>query len=137
MASINSVNPLFGGAETTSIAAGGTATTDTFTMNSSAPALRARFKIKANNDGTPASGDEVEVFLLQAGDPDADATEDFSSSSDTQAQLVTVLNTNDSDPAVRDVVLDGPFDSSCKLYCKNTSGGRSITVSAVIEELLQ
>jgi len=137
MASINPVNPLFGGSETTSIAAGGTATSDTFTMNSQAPALRARFKIKADNGGTPSSGDEVEVFLLQGGDPDGDATEDFSSASDTQAQLITVLNTNDTDPTTRDRVLDGPFDDSCKLYCKNTSGGRSITVSAVIEELLQ
>lgn len=117
-------------ADTKSVTSGGTATSDAVTVPSTAVA--GRVICKADNAGTPASGDVAKWFQLTRDDPDNDTTDEDTGSA--HGQYLGVLDTNANDPAVGGAwPLKLPADS-LKLYVEN-DGASSMTVSAVIKWL--
>lgn len=117
-------------ANSTSVASGGTATSDTAAIDDTA--FQAQIELKADNDGTPASGDTVDFWLLQTlGDPDGAGSDEFET--DEQGTFLATLDTNADDPALAVVELPIP-SAGAQVLAKNQSGGRAITVSATILE---
>lgn len=113
-----------------SISAGGTATSDTFSF--SGTAVDAMVTLKADNAGTPASGDTIEVYLLATcGDPDGVSTDEYPEDSD-EGILLGVLDTYANDPAVRTV--NCPVAKGGKIHAKNNAASNAIVVSACINE---
>ena len=88
--------------------------------------------LKADNDGTPASGDTVEFYLLATcGDPDGNSADEYPLDDD-DGLLLAVLDTFANDPTVKTAAC--PVAKAGKLFAKNSSSGRAITVSACINE---
>lgn len=118
-----------------SVSAGGSQISDAATL--SATAFRALVQVKADNAGTPASGDTLDVYALySAGDPDADP--DSADEFDTQpgiwlGRLDTYATTGGADPALGSWEIF-PMAKSIKIRVVNNSGGRSMTVSAQVRE---
>lgn len=114
-----------------SVASGGNATSDDVTL--AAATFDGSVTLKADNDGTPASGDTVDFFLLAStGDPDGTGTQEYDSEDDTHPRWLARLDTNTTDPAVATVTI--PVTAAdVRIYAINNSGGRAITVSAEIE----
>jgi len=124
---------LFGTANSISITTGSTNTSDLITLD--ATCVGGSITIKADNAGTPASGDTVDVYvLLSSGDPDgAAAADEFASADVYHSKFIGTLDTNITDPAIR--TLNYPaIPQAGKLYTKN-NGASSVTFSAVIEEM--
>lgn len=122
-------------ANSKSIAAAGNATSDLITPD--ADAVAANLIVKADNDGTPAADDDIEVYILSStGDPDADpdSVDEFTTTG--HARIRAVLETDVEDPAISDVIsVPLPITGGgLKVYCKNLSAGRAITVSGQIVE---
>jgi hypothetical protein len=116
-------------ANSKSIAAGGNAESDAMSMPSNT--VDAELVVKADNDGTPASGDELTVRLLgTTGDTDADpdSTDEYTSSG--HANPVAILDTNVEDPAISNPIPVPPSLKGYKVRGENGSGGRAITASA-------
>lgn len=117
-----------------SVSNGSNATSDAFTFNASDWA--AAIQIDANNNGTPASGDTLDCYILwSAGDVLGDSASDYDTVE--HAQLLGRLDTNTSntpgeDPARRTFPLPNIAALGFKLYCVNNSSGRSITVRAMV-----
>lgn len=129
----NETKVLFGGANSVSIASLGSNVSDLITLDTTC--ISASLTIKADNAGTPATGDTVDVYvLLSSGDPDGAAVADEFASADTvHARFLCQLDTATSDPAIRTV--DYPFvPQAGKLFAVN-NGASSVTFSAVIEEV--
>ena len=120
------VNVLFGGSETKSVAAGNKANSDQFSVP--AEAVNATLHVKAENDSTPAAGDDVEVWLQRLGYPDGTGAYDVGE----QSHILTVCDTNEDPTTKQSPSLPLPC-SEGRLLFKNRSSGRSITVSAEIE----
>ena len=113
-----------------SVSAGGTQVSDT--ANFSATAFAAMVTLKADNDGTPASGDTVDFYaLITCGDPDGAGADEYPTD-DSDGIFLARLDTSADDPVVAAVNL--PVAKAVKLYAKNNSSGRTITVSACINE---
>src|SRR5512136_2669427 len=124
----NEIQVQWSGANNVSISAGSNQTSDAFTF--SPTAIDAMITLKADNAGTPASGDTVEFYLLATcGDPDGSASDEFPLNNN-DGILLAVLDTYVSDPMVRTVAC--PIAKSGKLFAKNASSGRAITVSACV-----
>lgn len=121
-----------------SVTASGNATSDAFTTNtaSSSKLVVERYVIlKADNDGTPASGDTVDLYLLtEIGDPDADpdSADEFTTAG--HGLFLYQLDTNTEDPSISPVVAI-PSAVTAKLYAVNNSSVRAITVSAQMLEV--
>lgn len=114
-------------ANSVSISAGGTQTSDDFTFN--ANSYGGKVQCKADNDGTPASGDTVDFYLsLSLGDPDGASTEEYPGIN--QAIHLGTIDTNtvDGDSCTVEV----PVGLKGKIIAKNNSAGRAITVSACV-----
>jgi len=109
-----------------SISASGNATSDNFGVD--AEAVKVSAMIKADNDGTPASGDIVTVYVQGSYDGTLYTTV-------AHAVPRATLDTNDEDPAVSDVIPIDPAFSDFKIYCENGSSGRAITVSGEVSEI--
>ena len=94
----------------------------------------AAIQINADNDGTPASGDTVAVYILwTTGDILGDSGSDYDTVE--HAQLLCTLdtyatNTPGEDPARKTIPLDNIAALGFKLYAVNNSAGRAITVRA-------
>ena len=117
-------------ADSVSVAAASTATSDEVALNQAA--FQAKIHLKVDNDGTAAAGDTVDFYLLESmGDPDGASTDEFATT--TQGQHLARLDTNVSDPAEAVVWLPGPFYKA-KIYAVNNSAARAQTVSATIME---
>lgn len=128
---VNEQQVTWSAANSVSIAAGGNNTSDAVT-HTSGTVFQAKIQLKADNDGTPASGDTVDFYLLESqGDPDGASTDEFDTT--TQGTHLARLDTNTDDPALTTVWVPGPLYKS-KIYAVNNSGGRAITVSALIQE---
>jgi len=113
-----------------SVTAGGTATSDPFSF--SATAIDALVTLKADNAGTPASGDTIEFYLLATcGDPDGASTDEYPADSD-DGILLAVLDTYANDPAVKTVSC--PVAKGGKLHARSNASSNAITVSACINE---
>ncbi len=113
-----------------SVSAGSTQDSDAVSF--SATAFAAMITLKADNDGTPASGDTVDFFaLVSCGDPDGAGSDEYPND-DSDGMFLARLDTNADDPALATVAM--PVGKAVKLYAKNNSSGRAITVSACINE---
>ena len=116
-------------ADTKSVAAGGTETSDALTLQ--ADTVNAFLKCYASNDATAASGDDVAVAIQYGGDPNADGTENYDSLGD----FVTNLDTNEADPAVRTIPIVPIQGETLQIAATNNAGSNSITVGfTVVEE---
>lgn len=114
-----------------SVTAAGTATSDAFTFD--ATSFNAMIQLKADNNGTPASGDKVEFYLLYtAGDPDgAEVADEYDTT--LQGTLLAVLDTFANDPALATVAVN-PSAKGGKVYAANKAASNGITVSAQLYE---
>ncbi len=127
----NEKQVLWSAAASVSVTAGGNQTSDAITLSTSC--YDAMITMKADNEGTPASGDTVEIYALQScGDPDGASTTEYPSDGD-DGILLAVLDTNANDPMVKTVSLPvgAPY---LKLYAKSKASSNAITVSACINE---
>jgi len=118
-------------ASSVSVSAGGNQTSDAITLSTAC--YDAMITMKADNEGTPASGDTVEIYALQScGDPDGASSAEYPSDAD-DGVLLAVLDTYANDPMVKTVSLPvgAPY---LKLYAKSNASSNAITVSACINE---
>ena len=114
-----------------SIASSSNDTSDAVTFTSGT-VFQAKIQLKADNDGTPSSGDTVDFYLLEShGDPDGSGTDEYDTAE--QGTHLARLDTNEDDPSITTVWIPGPFYKA-KIYAVNNSSGRAITVSAIIQE---
>lgn len=117
-------------ADSASVAAGNALDSDEITFTSGT-VFQARVQCKADNSGTPTSGDVVKFYLLEGlGDPDGSGSLEFASS-EHGIHLIT-LDTNVEDPAQSVVWLPGPFNKA-KIRAVN-DGASAATVSCLIFE---
>ena len=113
-----------------SVSAGSTGTSDAFTFD--ATSFNATITLKADNNGTPTSGDKVDFYLLYTnGDPDGTSSDEYDSA--TQGTWLATLDTNTNDPAQTTVAIN-PSAKGGKIYAKNNAGSNGITVSATMYE---
>lgn len=131
-ASKNEVQVTWSAANYLSVSSGSSGTSDAFTFSSSV--IDASVSLKADNDGTPASGDKVRFYLLATvGDPDGASSDEYDS--DDHALFLAELDTNTDDPAQMTVGIPAAIKGG-KIRAVNASAGRAITVSAAISEIL-
>ena len=117
-------------ANSVSLAASGTTTSDAFVFD--ATSFLAMITLKADNNGTPASGDSVTFYLLYTtGDPDGTGADEYDTT--TQGTLLALLDTNTSDPAQTTVAVN-PSAKGGKIYAVNNNASRAITISATMYE---
>lgn len=115
-----------------SVSAGGTQTSDVVTLDDTC--MLATIHMKADNSTTPASDDQLYVWVLQTGgDPDGASTDEYDSTSG--AILLAILDTNDQDPYLTSADLPVTNDS-LKIYVEGSTAGttNSITFSCTITE---
>lgn len=121
---------LWSTADTISVSSGGNNTSDTATLD--ATCFQASIICKADNAGTPAAGDYVEVWaLLSAGDPDGTSTDEHPTT--TQGWYLGLLDTNADDPAIRFFQLPMPA-TAVQIYVLSNASSNSITFSATVLE---
>lgn len=117
-------------ADTISVTSGATQTSDAVTIDATTVGLS--LTVKADNAGTPASGDTISVYVLHStGDPDVDP--DSADEYDDPGTLVAVLDTNANDPAIKTVMLN-PTIKKMKVKVVSGAASNSITCSAQIME---
>jgi hypothetical protein len=117
--------------DSVSVSAGSNQTSDAITLSTAC--YDAMITMKADNAGTPASGDTVEIYALQScGDPDGASATEYPADED-DGVLLAVLDTYANDPMIKTVGLPGgaPF---IKIFAKSNASSNSITVSACINE---
>ena len=104
-----------------SVSGGATAASDT--MSFSASAFDAMVTLKADNSGTPASGDTVDFYaLLSCGDPDGSGADEFPND-DSDGIFLARLDTNSDDPAIATVAL--PVAKAVKIFAKNNASSNA------------
>ena len=118
------------GSATNSLAASTGESSDVLTLN--ATCVGASITIKADNAGTPASGDTLDCYArYSCGDPDGDSTDEHDTIG--HAVYLGTIDTNSEDPGILTVPLN-PNVISLQLYTYN-NGASSMTVSAVVCEV--
>ncbi len=118
-------------AATKSIAAGGNATSEIVVAVTDC--VEIEVQCRADNDGTPASGDTVTFkALTTTGDVDAnpDVTNDFATTDGVNALTLLDVSTAAKDPAQSGLLSLAPGTIEFKIHALNNSAGRAITVSA-------
>ena len=126
----NEIQVQWSSANSVSVSAGGSQTSDAFSF--SATAFDAMVTLKADNNGTPASEDSVDFYYLPtAGDPDGASADEYPAD-DTNGIPLARLDTYAEDPCVVTVMI--PVAKGGKLYAKSNAASNSITVSACINE---
>lgn len=124
---------LWSSASSLSISSGSTGTSDAFAF--AATTFDAMLQIDADNGGTPASGDTLDVYLLfTTGDILGDSGNDYDVGNTSLSRWLCQLDTNVVDPARLTVPIPVAA-TGFKVYAKNNSAGRSITIRARIVEL--
>lgn len=123
-----------GSSPTDSVAAAGSE--ESLEVNLDATCVAAQISLKANNGGTPASGDTIDFYILQtSGEPDVDpsVTDDFDTPG--HAQFLARLDTNiaGENPAITTVALPIP-QKGFKIRAVSGAASNAITVSATITE---
>ena len=113
-----------------SVSAGSTQTSDAITLSTSA--FAAMITLKADNSGTPASGDTVDFYaLLSCGDPDGSAGDEYPND-DSHGIFLARLDTTADDPAIVTVSL--PVAKAAKIRAKSNAWSNAVTVSACMNE---
>ncbi len=126
----NEIQVTWSSSNSTSIAAGATATSDA--MAFSASAFDAMITLKADHSGTPISGDVVDVYaLLSCGDPDGTGADEFPND-DSDGIFLARLDTYADDPAIATLTI--PVAKAVKIFAKNHAPSSAISVSACINE---
>lgn len=124
----SSVQVLWAGAVTKSIAAASNATSDAFSIDDAC--IRLSAQCYGDNSGTPASGDTATFYLLgTTGDPitDPDSTDKYATT--TQGVLLGVIDTFITDPASIVVEVNSAIKGG-KIYAvNNIAATRAIVVS--------
>ena len=94
--------------------------------------VMAMITLKADNTGTPASGDTVDFYLLYTtGDPDGSSVEEYDTVD--HGMHIASLDTNKDDPARKTVEI--PVSAlGFKVYAKNNASSNSIKVSSEVYE---
>lgn len=123
-------------ADDKAVAAGTAEESDLHSVDASC--VNAQISLKANNTGTPADGDTVDVYLLQSsGDTDNAANTTDEHDTPAHARHLFRLDTHDTgdgdNPARVTVLLPIP-QKNFKLRAVSNAGTNSITVSAKITE---
>ena len=119
----------FATANTKSISAGGNDTSDAIT--GVADEILITQTIKADNAGTPASGDTVDVYVMKtAGDPDADPDSADEYPDVNHLDHLCTLDTNATDPAITTKQFSVAGCTAWKLYFESNAATNSITVSS-------
>ncbi len=115
-----------------SVSSGTTATSDAMTFASDS--FDGMITCKADNGGTPASGDTVDFYILYTtGDPDGASTDEYDAADTLHGTFLCQLDTNTTDPAQRTVQI--PVSAKgFKIYASNNASSNSITVSAELYE---
>lgn len=127
----NEIQVQWSGADSQSVSAGASATSDTVSFHTAA--VEGMVSLKADNNGTPAAGDTVDLFILYtSGDPDGAGADEFDTNS--HGRYLATLDTSVEDPALRTVRV-GVAAKGAKIRAVNNSAGRSITVSAALTEV--
>ena len=125
------------GADTDDVTANATVTSDEFTLTDDAISARLMFKAD-NNNGTPATDDWLEVFLIETmGDPDAEPETTDEDVTDEHAIFLGIADTLAEDPAIFACQLPIP-QKGCKILVRGDNSGttNTITVSGrIIEQL--
>jgi len=119
-------------ANSATITFGSNATSEEFNLDDTCVA--AQVQLKADNSGTPASGDTIDFYLLQTlGDPDAaePGTDEFDTTG--HAVFLKRIDTNTADPSIATVPLPIP-NKGCKIYAVSGAASNSIVVSATVLE---
>ena len=117
-------------ADSKSVSSGSNATSDALTLNDDSVAIN--IQLKADNSGTPASGDTVTFYVLETlGDPDGASTDEYSTYENC---VPIVVDTNTSDPALAVVGIRTAV-KAIKVYAVNNASSNAITVSATTMNL--
>lgn len=117
-------------ANSTSVSAASSVTSETATLDGST--ISRSIQLKADNAGTPASGDTVDFYALYTlGDPDGAGADEYDTAG--HAAFLGRIDTNTEDPGILTVEIL-PTAKGVKIYAVNNSGGRAITVSATVLE---
>lgn len=115
-----------------SVAAASTETSDVFTFATGAVPEGTLITLKADNAGTPASGDVVEFYAaLSCGDPDGASTEEYPANVANMTPL-GVIDTYVQDAECLTVLL--PVAVKGKIVAKNSSASNAVVVSACINQ---
>ena len=117
--------------DTQSVTSGSNATSDAVTFN--ATSISASISMKADNAGTPASGDTITFYALYSnGDTDNTGGSDEYDTAE-QGHVLAVVDTNADDPAQKTAQLD-VTRKGCKIYAVSGAASNSITVSCRITD---
>ena len=126
----NELQILWATASSKSVAAGASETSDAIAF--SATCFDAMITLKADNAGTPASGDTVDFYALPTcGDPDGAGADEYPSDENDGTFLVR-LDTNANDPAVSTVSIS--VAKGVKILASSNAASNAIVVSACINE---
>lgn len=107
-------------------------TSDALAIN--AATVEASLALRADNQGTPASGDLMEFYILYSnGDVTGGEGSDTFDTAE-QGTLLAVLDTNEDDPAGVTVPLPVTAAKSFRVYAVNRSSGRTIRAMARLME---
>lgn len=110
-----------------SVTSGSNQTSDAMTVPSGAVA--GSVQLKADNAGTPASGDTIDFYVLYTyGDPDGASTDEYTTTQ--SARQIWQADTNAVDPDLSGAI---PLDATAKafkIYAVSNAASNSITVSA-------
>ncbi len=120
-------------ANSASVAANSSQTSDTVTLD--ATCIAARILMKADNSGTPNAADIIYFWALEtAGDPDGAGADEYVTAQ--HAHLLKVIDTSLEDPALGMADIPIP-QKSFQLYAEGITATTvtAITVSATITEL--
>lgn len=114
----------------TSVSNGSNATSDAATLDTAS--IQASLTVKADNGGTPAAGDTVDVYVLYStGDPDGASTDEYDTPAPHNRVLTLDTNTNNPDQCTIPI---SPCAKALKVYVENNASSNSITVSAALYE---
>jgi len=121
-------------ANSKAVAAGADEVSEAFTF--SVDRIAASISLKADNAGTPASGDTIDFYILwTTGDPDGASTDEYDAEDEFHGDPLGRVDTNTTDPGQRTV--DIPIGAKGgKVYAVSSASSNSITVSAAINEVL-
>jgi len=118
---------LWSTASSLSVAASGTATSDSIAIT--ATVFQAQIQIKLDHSTTPGAADFMEFWLLVTlGDPDGAGADEFATT--TQGQFLGILDPQITDPAIAVFPINMPV-KEVKLYVENNAA-EAQTVSATI-----
>lgn len=114
-------------ANSKSISSGSNYTSDEFSANGAM--ISGHCNVKVDNNGTPASGDTVEIKILRnCGDPDADPDSADEFETPDAVPVAAVLDTNAADPQLKSIPI-APC-KGYKVWASNNASSNAQTVSA-------